>query len=420
MAFIQKIYDSGISQFVYYTKATVTTTPSSVETTPPHSGVGNLIADTHSIIGETGATLSIKDEGSDLTVNTRSLNFVGADVTATSSNDDVTVTVAGSGLAGSHAGTHISGSVDPIDGDKLDIDYNPTVYTRSIEGGLTTTVKHLTSHLKGINDYLAGIPSPSGETNTASNVGTGTGFFKTKLGVDLQFKSVLAGYGASVTSGANENTLSLKTTVTTLTDAATIAINADNGPHYDVTVAGNRLLGNPSNALAGKTIEILFKQDGTGNRRLSFDSDWIPVSKVFQVALAPNSVSVIKAVARGVSTKWYYTIEHSETTEVTASTVSSDQTSWDPDGRSFASLVRVASSSNTRAIQGIIAPTQGSEKTSFTIVLIGSFYLQLRNEYIGATAPNRLVIPTNADFTLVPNDVITFQYDFITQRWRLA
>src|SRR3990172_8507667 len=33
----------------------------------------------------------------------------------------------------------------------------------------------------------------SGEVNTASNVGTGSGWFKQKSGVDLQFKSAVAG-----------------------------------------------------------------------------------------------------------------------------------------------------------------------------------------------------------------------------------
>jgi hypothetical protein len=416
MAFIQKIYDNGLSQFVYYTKAIVTATPLTTETTPNHSG--SLDASTHVIIGETGANFLVKDEGNDITVNTRSLNFVGADITATASLDAVTVTVAGSGLAGSHAGTHISGAVDPIDGDKLDIDYTPTAYTRTLASGFSTATTQLTSHLKGIDNYLLSIPY-AGETNTASNVGTGTGWWKTKLGVDLQFKSALAGYGLTITSGTNENTTALKTTVTTLTDAATIAIDADAGPHYQVTVAGNRMLGNPTNTAVGKKIEILLTQDSSGNRRLSFDTDWIPVSKIYQVALTPNTVSVITAIARGGSTKWYYTIEHSEDTEITATAVTSNQNSWAPDGKGFANLIRASSDNNTREIRGITTPVQGTENTSFTLVLTGSFYLQLKHESASAaTASNRLLLP-NGDLTLVPNDVVTFQYDFTSLRWRI-
>lgn len=43
-----------------------------------------------------------------------------------------------------------------------------------------------------------------GEANTASNQGAGVGLFKTKLGVDLQFKTLTAGAGISFVPSANE------------------------------------------------------------------------------------------------------------------------------------------------------------------------------------------------------------------------
>ncbi len=417
MAFIQKIYDNGLAQFVYYTKATVTAAPLSIETTPNHSG--NLDTSTHVILNETGANIVVRDEGIDLTINTRSLNFVGADVIASASNDAVTVTVAGSGLAGSHAATHSSGAIDPVDGDKLDVDFTPLAYTRTIVGGLSTANNQLTSHLKGIDNYLLSIPPVTGEANTASNVGTGVGWWKDKLGVDLRFKSALAGYGIAVALGTNDNTISLKTDVTTLADVGTVLVDANTGPHYQIIVAGNRLFGNPSNTTVGKKLEILVIQDGSGNRRLSFDTDWVSVSKVHQVALAPNATSVVTAIARGAPTKWYYTIEHAENTEVTEPVVTVDQNNWLINSRKFAALVRVSSDSNIREIRGIISPVaQNNENSSFTMVLTGSFYLRLKNEDAAASAVNRLVL-SGGDFTLVPDDVVTFQYDFASLRWRL-
>lgn len=57
------------------------------------------------------------------------------------------------GAGASHALSHISGSLDQIDGDILDITYSPTNYTQSIVAEVTTT-EHLTAHLAGIDALL--------------------------------------------------------------------------------------------------------------------------------------------------------------------------------------------------------------------------------------------------------------------------
>lgn len=48
----------------------------------------------------------------------------------------------------------------------------------------------------------------TGEVNTASNVGSGSGVFKQKSGVDLQFKSLIAGSNITLTPSDNEITIS--------------------------------------------------------------------------------------------------------------------------------------------------------------------------------------------------------------------
>ena len=68
----------------------------------------------------TNASIAVKDEGTTLTSGVKSINFVGAGVTATTSGDDVTVTVAGGGGSGTvtsvaaTAGTGISITGSPI------------------------------------------------------------------------------------------------------------------------------------------------------------------------------------------------------------------------------------------------------------------------------------------------------------------
>ena len=53
-----------------------------------------------------------------------------------------------------HASGHLSGQSDEIDGDKLDIDWNPTHYTPATVESYADSVDNLTAHLKGIDNEL--------------------------------------------------------------------------------------------------------------------------------------------------------------------------------------------------------------------------------------------------------------------------
>lgn len=83
------------------------------------------------------------------------------------------------------------------------------------------------------------ISGGSGEVNTASNVGTGEGVFKQKSGVNLEFKSLLAGTGITVTNNAND--LTIATTITQYTDGlAQAAVVIDSIADSDTTHAPSR------------------------------------------------------------------------------------------------------------------------------------------------------------------------------------
>ena len=66
--------------------------------------------------------------------------------------------------------------------------------------------------------------------------------------------------------------------ITTLTDAASIAVDFALGNNFLVTIGGNRTLAAPTNAVAGQTGQIYVIQDSTGSRTLSYNSTYQFVS----------------------------------------------------------------------------------------------------------------------------------------------
>lgn len=61
-------------------------------------------------------------------------------------------------------------------------------------------------------------------------------------------------------------------TIQTLTDAASITWDADDGSAAKVTITANRTLANISNPAVGASYTLIVKQDGTGGHTLSFGS----------------------------------------------------------------------------------------------------------------------------------------------------
>ena len=81
--------------------------------------------------------------------------------------------------------------------------------------------------------------------------------------------------------------------VTTLTDAATVAVDFADSNNFTVTLGDNRTLGNPTNQVAGQSGSIFVVQDGTGSRTLAYSSDW-----EFTGGTAPTLSTAASAVDR--------------------------------------------------------------------------------------------------------------------------
>ena len=74
------------------------------------------------------------------------------------------------------------------------------------------TYFYFTTAVAGKAIVTTGIGTSGGETNTASNVGSGTGLFAQKSGVDLQFKSLVAANGSGIILTSSSTEVNLSTT----------------------------------------------------------------------------------------------------------------------------------------------------------------------------------------------------------------
>ncbi len=60
----------------------------------------------------------------------------------------------------------------------------------------------------------------------------------------------------------------------TLTDGATVAVDASLGNNFRLVIGGDRTLANPTNLADGAVLNIRIKQDGTGSRTLAYGSKY--------------------------------------------------------------------------------------------------------------------------------------------------
>ena len=95
----------------------------------------------------------------------------------------------------------------------------------------------------------------------------------------------------------------VKSFITTLTDAASVAVSMNTGNNFLVTLGGNRTLAAPSNATTGQTGSIYVIQDATGGRTLSYNAVWkFPGGSAPAATSTSGAVDMIVYNARSATT----------------------------------------------------------------------------------------------------------------------
>ncbi len=105
------------------------------------------------------------------------------------------------------------------------------------------------------------IGSPTGGDKGSGTINVDTGIYKDN--VELPYTNAVQTWTAAQIGE-----------VTTLTDAASIAVDLSLSNNFTVTLAGNRTLANPTNAVAGQSGLITVVQDATGSRTLAYGANY--------------------------------------------------------------------------------------------------------------------------------------------------
>lgn len=130
--------------------------------------------------------------------------------------------------------------------------------------------------------FIAGNDNTGASTVNVASLGVKTitgmvgGEIKAGQLVELQYNTTSGEFDLVTAAQINQAqtfTKGQRGQVTTLTDAATIAVDFDDSNNFTVTLGGNRTLGNPTNAVAGQSGSI-FIDSGTGGFTLAYGSNW--------------------------------------------------------------------------------------------------------------------------------------------------
>ena len=159
-------------------------------TTPSTGGSGE--ANTASNVG-LGAGVFKQKTGVDLEFKSFT---AGSNITITPSADEIQISATG-GSGEVNTASNVGTGAGQVFKQKTGVDLE----LKTIKAGTNITVTN------NADDITIDAAGGGGEVNTASNLGAGEGVFAQKTGVDLEFKSLVAGTNISLTGTANDITI---------------------------------------------------------------------------------------------------------------------------------------------------------------------------------------------------------------------
>lgn len=252
-----------------------------------------------------------------------------------------------------------------------------------IPSGAAVEVVYDGTRFQLINVNLSYAPPTSGSAILKGN-GSG-GFSSAVSGTDYQapigtISGIAKGNGANALTAATAGTdyvaPGTNTTFTkaqrgafvTLTDAATIAIDASAGNFFRVQLGGNRTLGVPTNLVEGQSGQIDVYQDGTGSRTLAY-------SWCYQFAAGTAPTLTTGKYTRDVLA---YTVDVYQSATVTISNATPGVVTWTGHGLLSGQQVQFTTTGGL--------PTGLSASTSYWITVIDANTFKVSTSFANAQA----------------------------------
>lgn len=176
----------------------------------------------------------------------------------------------------------------------------------------------------------------------------------------------IAGYFTAAL--AHTFTAAQRGSYTTLTDAATIAIDLSANNFFKVLLGGNRTLGVPTNIVEGQSGQIDVYQDGTGSRTLAY-------SWVYQFA---SGTAPTLTTGKYTKDELAYTVNLYKTSTITVTIATPGVVSWTAHGLYGGQKIQMTT---TGAL-----PTGLTVDTSYYVIPVGADSFQLATSLANAQA----------------------------------
>lgn len=161
------------------------------------------------------------------------------------------------------------------------------------------------SLVNNANDISINAPNP-GEVNTASNIGLGQGLYISKTGVNLDFKSLIAGSGVDITSSSTEITITNNTSTVSFSSILSTNLVLNNSYHnkfIQVNTLSANITITLSNSVQNGFTCLIFHNKGASTNQININTNALTfLSRGLSIQ---NPAATVSLIYNSTTSTWY-------------------------------------------------------------------------------------------------------------------